>query len=422
MGLGIIIFGFFFLHFHFLNAQIYNIQLFPLSVSLPIIILGLLYAYRDSTKKEYLYFIFPCILLIVLTFMKDVRFPYLILLTLTYLCFVSFMVKQVSNDNQKKTIKICLLIYLISGFFKAATSMHGLFFNYDINQISSLIYPLSMIVLSYHLYKIKKWIHVESRPQVIPSPLPVWSHFLIIVLCITVILSTHTLFVQHSYDQSIQLDVYEFVSEKVKVKYFIEWGIEPMRPQDSEVTPSIELLGKDRPHEMTILLNENILTKGSFQYDGDEYKYIEEVRNRYESYFEIIPDCVILMDGNRYEAKVQKVKTNEYGYKDSHVQISHCMIENGRAFVMPRVEFFHQKVIVHKMSIHNAKGQILTQTELDEASMYYNDGTSFLPEFPIDKGPEYDNAPYSCTITYTNQDNQTITKEYLLTEYENHMP
>ena len=37
MGLGLIIFGFFCLHFHYLDASVYSVELFPLSLGLLII-------------------------------------------------------------------------------------------------------------------------------------------------------------------------------------------------------------------------------------------------------------------------------------------------------------------------------------------------------------------------------------------------
>lgn len=57
MGLSICIIGFLCLHFHFLNMRIAYFEVFPLTVSLPIIILGFLYSYKEFHYEEYLYFI-----------------------------------------------------------------------------------------------------------------------------------------------------------------------------------------------------------------------------------------------------------------------------------------------------------------------------------------------------------------------------
>lgn len=56
MGLGLIIFGFFCLHFHYLDASVYSVELFPLSLGLLIILLGFLYAYHYTHQKAYLAF------------------------------------------------------------------------------------------------------------------------------------------------------------------------------------------------------------------------------------------------------------------------------------------------------------------------------------------------------------------------------
>lgn len=101
MRLGLISLGFLMLYLDFL----------PTSISLTIIILGLIYIYQDSRNKEALYLILTNILLIVLSFL-DTPLLFLVFKFIYVVTLLFFIEKNIFNKQDKKKFHKIIITYL----------------------------------------------------------------------------------------------------------------------------------------------------------------------------------------------------------------------------------------------------------------------------------------------------------------------
>lgn len=419
MGLGLIIWGFMTLHFRFLDNPAN--QFFSLGVSLTFIILGFLYSYQKTHQKEYLYLITLGCMLIGVTFMENVRPLYLCLQTLLFASYLYFIQKQIPDYPYRKSYFIWLVLYVIAGFFKAITSLNGLWYQLDLNQFASYLLLIALIVELRHLWKFKKIIIFENQPQKTPVQRPVYIQLLVILLAIGLIVFTHKSLVQRSFQTSIQTDVYEITSEYVDVSYCLQYYVNYSNGSagDLVISPYVKLKKDIKPRTLSFQFNQKMISKGTIEYflNYDYYRYIESDRATF--IYDLTQNVYVIIDGIKYPATIQEVHLDEYGYQDRDIKISHCLIKNQIVYTYPRIEFYNKDVRIVQMSIINQKTkEVISHLDLGDKHNY-KDGISFFYELPT-RVSQANNGPYAFVLLYHDQDN-IIKKEYPLTLYEDNM-
>ncbi len=427
MGLGIIIFGFMCLHFQFLDVHVYNVQVFSVSISLIILILGFLYEYQRRHRKEYFYFIGLACLMVGISFIQYTRFEYLLLQTILYSTFLVFVQKEFPQYPKQKSYHIWILIYVISAIVKTLTIPGGpisTIYNIYINEVASLIVCICVIVTLIHLLSIKKLIHVEMRPQPIAVKKPFYIHVFIILMTIAAIVLTQYTMVEHAYDSAIQYKIYQISNSQLNIKYVTDFYVEyPHGAMSSGgFVTDIELKNENRPNEIGIKLNEEIISKGYMEYGNDgSHQYYQQYSSGWANKVETSPKCEIIIDGISYPANVKEMHLDEYRYADKDIRISHCLIENGIIFMLPRIEVFHQNLVIDNIQILDKDGHALIYNTQEYYKRKYRDGVTLYHEMPIHEKTKISQAPYYIVIQYHDQNN-IIKKEYPLTYYETHLP
>lgn len=428
MGLGMIIFGFACLHFHFLDAQVYNIEIFPLSISLMILILGFLYGFQKTRKKEYLFMIGLSCIMIGLTFMQDVRVEYLLGQTLLYTFFLLFMKKEVSDYPKSKAYCIWIILYVICGVMKTFT-VPGYFYllgkySYHANEYFSVMLVISVIATLIHLLRIKKLVHVENHPQPIIMRKSVFLSLFTILIAVIVIAFTQYSIIEHAYDVSIQNDVYQISNDQIVIKYLFPFRVDYSNGvmTNTDVSSEIELKTEAKPKYLTIEINNQIISRGYIVYHDDQtYEYQEQESSEYMGFYPLYSNCDITLDDCTYRAKIEKIHLEKYKYEDQEIRISQCLIHDGKVMTIPRIEIFHQKRTIKYIKILDKNRKVLTYQERDPAEQQYHDGVTFYHELPFSEMLYQGEGPYTIIIAYQDQEH-IIEKEYPLISDETSLP
>lgn len=414
MGLSICIIGFLCLHFHFLNMRIAYFEVFPLTVSLPIIILGFLYSYKEFHYEEYLYFIGLTTSLLVLNFMNDMRIGYLILQTLLYGLYLIFIQKQFPIKNQK-SFTLWTILYFITGFLRALFTYRGIHYLINLNilyECVSILSVIAVVITCYYLVKVRQSITIESHPQTIPSHKPLYLQILLIGICIALILFTHHSFTNHIYDQTIHLKTYEFKDDIIKIQYYIDYNIEYKQYIFKGTSPKVDvqLLDNIQHQTLTIYLDHIVLTEGYFTNQNDYIETNNNLSSLKDPFF--AKSCYVILDGKAFELEANLVQLKSYSHQNSSIQIQNCLIENNKVYMLPRIEM-NQNIEIKKVTIYDQHHQELVCQNYDEEDCYYQDGYSFYYEKTPDKESQYGKGPYTIEITF-KKDHQFITREYPL--------
>lgn len=427
MGFGIIIFGFMCLHFHFLDMYTSHIGDFPLSISLIILVLGFLYEYQRTHKKEYLSFMGLSCLIVSITFMKDIRMICLLLQTFLYTLFLLFVRKEFVNYQKQKKLYTWTIIYAISGIINALTLSYEYNFGqfgHNINVFSSIIASISVITTLIHLFRIKKLLNIESRPQPAAIKKPIYIHVMVVLVCIIPIVFTQYSLSEHAYNQAIKYNVYQLSNDQIEMKYLTDFYV--TYPNGALSCGSsimdLQLKTSTKPQYIEIIMNNQTISQGNINYKDDKtYQYYQQYASGIAFTPQTIPDCEIIIDGVSYQTKIKKVTLDEYKYEDSHIKISHCFIPNGQVILLPRIEIFQQDIVIQNIQIVDKDGHLLIDAIINKYDQQYRDGVTFYHEMPAIDPLSSKEGPYQIKISYQYQDNY-FKKEYPLTLYETSLP
>ncbi|WP_270639846.1 hypothetical protein [Longibaculum muris] len=421
MGLGLIIFGFFCLHFHYLDASVYSVELFPLSLGLLIILLGFLYAYHYTHQKAYLAFSLMSCLMIALTFIPYVRFIYLLGQTILYGSYLLFVIKQNKDYDYIKKLKLWSSLYFISGLCKAFCYQQRL---YQFNTVASLFISVFVIATLWHLYKIKKQTHQETRPQLTRKHIPYYGYLVIIGVSISLIVIAHSYLIDFVENKNCYFEAYEIVSDKATVQYVVDYQAPYLHQSEVNLKnrPTVILKDHIKPKKAQIYIGDNIISQGYFHEIDDNLTYMEDIL---ESHFAIhlynhyLPQCRIVLDDVSYPAKLQKMNYQEYGYEDDFVKISRCYMSKDYILSYPRIEWKNQSIRLQSLSFVDNNDQEIEKLE------YMND-RHFNEDYHDFRTIVFETSVYTSyqkstrlKVVYKDQNQQIIEKEYVLEPYEN---
>lgn len=417
MGYIISLLGFICLHFHFLNLKIYNIEMFPLPISLSIMILGFLYSYKEFKDKHYLYFVFVSVFLIGITLMESyVRAIYLIVQTLLFTYYILWCFKKILSFQIKNYTHVIVGVYCFAGLLKAVCYIEELryiFLRFERNvNIIIIISFLCLIIQAFHY---RKFFIAENHVHHQVHKKPISYYFLIIFIAMMCLIVTYNPLTRYIDQKSIDTEIIEFENDFVSIKYYVHMTynktqyIETSRNHE----PKVILKKNIKPQQLKIKNGgPNAIFEGYFDYKDNQYDFImtqsfdeEEVISAYSYWY------TLQLDNNKYPIQQKKVNYKTFSYHDKDIYISQGIILDNQVLVMPRVEFLHQKdVHIKKREIKDAQNQILSSSTSLNCS--YCDGRTIYHEIPVQTSLQ-GKGPYTFIITF--EDNTT--KEYLL--YEN---
>lgn len=419
MGIGIIAVGFLLLHFHFINAQILNVQLYPLYVSLPMIILGLLYSYRATKKKEYLCFVGACVLLIGLMFIDDMRVLFLTFQTLLYVAYLLFIRKEVPNHKHKKIFLIWIIVYTIFGFIRSWT-VFGWHIGHEFNQIASIISIFSVIPLTIYLLRIRKSLSIEERPQIASINISTYIYILIIAISVLGIVLVRQPLTHYTNNQTNQFRIYQLDNEVIEPIYVIDW--QSYDTYEANIIGDFYITSDINVDTIELEFNNYAMVSGRLNLINERtYDFSSDVNKQGGWSIGGDPKCKFKLNGQKIPTKMKEINPNEYYYSDSYIKISKCMIYDGDVLVMPRIEFTNKKIQFNSIQILDNNNQIIATKQIENDNQDYSDFINVCPESINSSLKHSDETIYQVRLIYTDQD-KTIMKEYPLKLYENHMP
>ena len=425
MGLGLIAWGFLFLHFNFTDYRFDRVQVLPMTICIPIIILGLLYAYRDTKKKEYLNFVTIAIVLLGLTLFENVRQLYLLVLVILYVGLLLFISKQFPHYLKQKRFTKWIIFYGIFGLLRAVTTPFNIVFeawNQAIYLLSSLMTIIAIIPLSIHLYFIKKTVTIEQHPQLTPPSIPKCIYVLVIVISIVFIGFTNSKFVGYTYEQAIGCKLYMITNDSIEPQYMMAWETSYSSvydPIDYILIDDVQLKEGIHADNLEIKMNGYPAIRGEFQYvNENQYHFSSSTdesgpfNHLYSSHF-----SEFKLDGQVIPTKCEEQALQRYGYQDSHIIIKDCRITDNHVFVLPQIEILNQNIKINTIEILDQNNKVIVSDYKYEH--VYRDGVSFYPESLVETLNNGE-GPYYIRITYDNQENTV--EEYPLKEYAHNLP
>lgn len=422
MGIGLSTIGFLLLHFHFLNNRSDMIQFIPLSISLTIIILGLLYLYHYTHQKNCLFLVGLNCLLIIISFMEHIRPAYLFLQTISFFLYI-FVIKKETSLEKNKRLCFLLFLYLVFGILKAMTSLDGLVHNYFINHYSSILLLITCVFICCYSVKIMREKQRESRPRISPTKRPSIFTLGMIIICMLLFISLLNPLVEYSYNQSRRFHAYQLETDQLNIQYLITATRNPRSQyfEDTHQPFHVELKNGIKPQMMKLYFNDTLLSAGTFEYNKDnEYLYIENERHPYPSLLLSKQTYTVELDHQKYTAQIQPVELDEYKYYDQDISISRCFIKDNYIYSFPRVIINNPHVILETVEIVDSRYQVVASLDNIHQLQFSADGKTVCLESMNVFQTNQSQKPYMFVITYKDK-NQHIRKEYPLT-HENPLP
>ncbi|MEG0276394.1 MAG: hypothetical protein RR630_05135 [Coprobacillus sp.] len=384
MRLGLISLGFLMLHLNFL----------PISISLTIIVLGLIYIYQDGRKSETLYLILTNILLIILSFL-DTAFLFTIAKFIYIVTLLFFVEKSIVNEQDKKRFHNTILIY---GMLQLMSFIPAL----SLLMIIQFFVSINIYLQMSHLRKITM---VEDRPQIITQPKPIGISIFVVVISIVIIALTRQTFVDYTYNKASQISIYEVVSEEIKIQYFANQrisyrisnlyrgGRQPVLWMDDQVSGE----------KLSVEVDGRIVAEANIEFDGTHWIYSMISGLSVSDNISDSKSCVIKIDDKEYNGVVQKVVPEQYGYKDNEIKLDHCYINNGYLITLPRIQVSGKEKHIRTIAILDKDDNEIYSYDYEQNDYLSSDNTTVYLE-SLASYKNVSNGPYKVKIGFESQD------------------
>lgn len=398
MRIGLISIGFLMLNLNFL----------PVSISLTIIMLGLIYAYEDKKDNEILYLIIVDILVIMFSFL-EIPLLFLFIKTIYVVYLLLFIEKNVNDEVSRRRLHKTIITYALLHVFNIIP-----FFGF----LSIVLFFITVSIFR-QLLKIRKGELKEDKPQLIMHQIPVAISVIVIVMSMVIIVFSRQYFVDYTYNKASNITVYEVISEKIKIRYFAtqtvhyrltnSWrgGSKPWIVCDEEL----------KGETLSVVVNGRTVAKGLLEFDGSKNIYNQQSSFDISSMgLDTQTSCIIKVDENEYKGVIQKVEPSEYGYKDKNIQIDHCYIQEGYALSLPRIQVTGKDKAIRSVTVYDKSDEIIANFVYEDRDHNSSDNKSVYLE-NITSSDGIGVAPYKVKIGFINQDKSIEKldfKEYML--------
>ena len=467
MGIGLTVLG---IVLSIFNIQIGFQQIFPKSIACTIIILGLLYCFKNLNKKRYLFYagyFFLSMLILFFNFTAEWVKPINEILNYVvyYFLFSAFAKEEHHYQNIKqylhilKIIKVVTLIYFINMVSFLLCSNQGMI---ELNDVFGTIVMFSKIVLifllliqCYHLYHINKLIDSSKVNEIKSFKGRKLVAILIIIICSSLLFLIQQPFFFTVNNQYVTLASFKIVSNNFQIYIIDDQRIEEFKIPFGATESTTWYSNRALIFSDIVLENQVI----SIEQSGDTILsgvVIKEENNQFainaEYQFIYIVDIQYLdldiitttstyatsqytdADGSQrmitagyqvsigeedYQVEFTNINFDEYSYKDFSTIIDHCFIEDGYLLSLPRIQLGYSSSykIISLTILDNQKNSLF----IEESNFYsrkaikldmydiYNEELTVSPIY-VGKGP------YSIQLEMMNENNEVITKEYVLSK------
>lgn len=419
VGICITVLGFLFLHFHYFNYVLSTIELFPYSVSLFMIILGLLYIYRYTKRKEYIYVSIISIIMMIMLFFDNynIRSVFLTLQTLMFVIFTLLIRKESPIINKNKALLVWLGIYTISSIVRA-WSIYGWQFLNRYNDIAIIISFVSVIVLNLYIMKTRNQFYFEKQPQTTSHNVTSYQYVLMIIMSVGLIIGIYQPFVKYATYNNVDIKYYQLANEKIELGYYLQYNINYSKTTMgvNDFIPTIKLLSDDNIKKISLFINEELVLSGDYQDNlfVQTYKKTHALDNN--------DRCIIKLDDTEYPLEVKKVNPKKYGYKGDGISISNAVIENNHMILLPRVALYFQNHSINHVQILDKTNVVIADSNNLKSYIPYQDIHTLYYEIPYTISSPAGEGPYIIRIIYNAHPTTPYYEEYPLTIYEIDMP